>query len=80
MNYLGIMYFDGTGVSKDEKLGIQWLQKAADLNNDKAMVNLGVMYLMGISVPQDKELGIQWLQKAADLGSGEAWAILSEIQ
>jgi hypothetical protein len=44
---LGLMYYKGTGVSKDSKLAYQWYEKAAEGGNSRALYLLAVRYRSG---------------------------------
>ena len=44
MNQLGVWIRDGVEVAKNDVEAVKWFQRAADLRNDDAYVNLGIMY------------------------------------
>lgn len=41
---LGTWYLEGINVKQNEKKGIQWLEKAAELSHKVALFNLGACY------------------------------------
>ena len=67
--YLGVMYQNGNGVTKDDKLAVFWYQKAADQGNATGQANLDIMYQNGNGVTKDDKLVVFWYQKAADQGN-----------
>lgn len=67
-NNLGILYEDGSGITKDYKLAIKWYNKAADLGSFTAQNNLGVMHENGTGVTKNNNLAVQWYRKAAEQG------------
>lgn len=52
----------------DYESGIEWLKKAADLNDPKALSVLGNMLSSGVGVKADIEKGLEYLYKAAKKG------------
>jgi len=65
---LGVMYYTGDGVEKDEVKAVEWFQKAADQGYPKAQYNLGLMYETGWIVMQDYYQAFKWFRKAAGKG------------
>jgi TPR repeat protein len=74
---LGVMFFDGIGVSVNHREAMPFLQKAADLNRPEAQYRLGLAYsTWNGSLPQsqnyyddppaDAALAEQWFGKAAN--------------
>ena len=72
MANLGVCYFKGDGVPKNEETAVAWFQKSADLGNATAMYNLGLCYANGTGVPRDEMKAIRWERKAAELGDTDA--------
>ena len=70
--YLGSMYLEGQGVSKNPQLGATWLRKAADQGQIDAESKLGAMYMEGQGVPEDYAEALSWSGKAADQGDANA--------
>jgi TPR repeat protein len=54
---LGIMYYQGEGVSPDHAEAAKWLRKAADQGNAEAQLKLGFLYHEGDGVPTN---AMQW--------------------
>lgn len=52
----------------DYESGIEWLKKAADLDDPKALSILGNMMSSGVGVKADIEKGLEYLDKAAKKG------------
>ncbi len=69
---LGLMYYMGQGVPKDERQAAAWFHKAAEQGDDYAQYNLGVMYDNGRGVPKDDQQAVVWYRKAAEQGHAGA--------
>ncbi|MBL7205192.1 MAG: SEL1-like repeat protein [Desulfobacteraceae bacterium] len=65
---LALMYFNGSGVSKNHIEAATWFRKAAEQGYVIAQYNLAVMYLKGYGVQQDYVEAAKWLEKAAEQG------------
>lgn len=50
---LGLMYFNGTGVSQDDQQALKWFRLAADQGDAFAQFALGNMYFMGRGVSRN---------------------------
>lgn len=50
---LGLMYYDGQGVTQDYVRAVEWYRKAAKQGDADAQYNLGKMYSHGQGVIQD---------------------------
>lgn len=73
-------YYDGEGVKKNPQLAVEWLTKASDLGNPKALLGLGIGYLSGIEgFKQDYNLSIKYLTEAANAKLSEAEGYLSYV-
>jgi hypothetical protein len=69
---LGIIYFNGQGVTQDYKQAVYWYKKAAEQGDAAAQYNLGVMYANGEGVPQDYKQAVYWYKQAAEQGHADA--------
>ena len=69
---LGVMYYEGEGVPKDESRAFEWFQKAAAQGYSNAQFNLGWMYAKGEGVSKDATKAVEWYQKAAAQGQTDA--------
>ena len=69
---LGVMYFDGKGVPKDDTKAVKWYRLAAKQGDAEAQNNLGVMYANGEGVPKDDAQAYAWLNAAAEQGDDTA--------
>ncbi len=69
MNYLGLIYEEGTIVPKDIKKAIVWFYKAleADNKNVHACYNIARMYFDGCGVPQDIDKAFKYYKAAATM-------------
>lgn len=50
MNMLELCYYHGEGVKQDRKEAVEYYQKAVELENSEAMINLGNCYSYGKGV------------------------------
>eukprot|EP00123_Amoebidium_parasiticum_P001028 comp12004_c0_seq1/m.6691 comp12004_c0_seq1/g.6691 ORF comp12004_c0_seq1/g.6691 comp12004_c0_seq1/m.6691 type:complete len:651 (-) comp12004_c0_seq1:15-1967(-) len=64
--YLGIMYYDGLGMSRDYALAYKFYLEAANMGNANAQYNLGTMYLQGTGTPYHCEDGVAYMRMSAD--------------
>lgn len=51
--YLGVMYFQGEGVSKDYETAAKWFTKASEQRNPRGQHYLAICYLSGLGVQRD---------------------------
>jgi TPR repeat protein len=69
---LGVMYFYGDGVSRDQDKGVYWFMKAAEQGYAVAQHNLGYMYFSGEGVPKNHKKALYWRTQAAEQGYANA--------
>ncbi len=69
---VGVMYFTGTRVPKDEAEAVRWYRKAAEQGYAEAQNDLGVAYQDGRGVPKDYAEAAGWYREAAEQGFAEA--------
>ncbi len=69
---LGVMYFNGQGVAKNDVEAAKWWRKAAERGFDHAQLSLGMLYRNGYGVPQDYSEAVKWYRKAAEQGLSRA--------
>ena len=69
---LGLMYYNGEGVPKDDSEAIRWYRLAAENGNTEAQINLGKMYVDGEGIPKDDSEAIRWFRLAAENGNTDA--------
>jgi TPR repeat protein len=70
--YVGRCYRDGTGVSRNEKLALQFMLEAARRNEPAAQYELAMMLFEGEVVQRDEAKGLEWLARATDNGEPRA--------
>ena len=70
--YVGYMYLNGYGVTKNDQIGLQYMQRSLDQNYDLAQAYMGFLYSEGTIVPADRKKAISLYQKAADQGNTSA--------
>lgn len=66
---LGRLYFRGDGVTKNEKLALEWIGKSAEQQNTDAITSMGFFYSQGVIVPRDEAKAVEWFRRGADAGS-----------
>ena len=76
---LGMMYNDGEGVPKSDKMAATWYLKAARQGHAKAQYNLGVAYYSGKGVPHNYTEAAAWIRKAAKQGDVIAQTVLGAM-
>jgi TPR repeat protein len=69
---LGLIYYGGRGVSRNDNEAVRWFRHAADLGDATGNLYLGVMFADGRGVPQDYAEAAKWYRLAADLGDAQA--------
>ena len=70
--FLGVLYFEGNGVTQDVAKAAEWFRKAAEQGDVNAQPSLGAMYARGLGVPQDDTKAVKWYRKAAEQGFAES--------
>ena len=78
MNYLGLHYRDGDGVTKNISSAVDYFTRAGERGEMYAMYNLGFMYLLNSYGIQDKYKGFQWMLKSAEKGHASAQNVVGE--
>lgn len=63
-NYIGLMYLDGLGTTKDESKAFAYIERSAKNKNATAQYNLGNMYRQGQGCPIDMNKAVKWYEKA----------------
>ena len=69
---LGSLYFNGTGVVKNQREAVRWWRKAADQGEPLAQSNLGTSYMYAMGVTKDAYEAVRWWRKAAEQGNAPA--------
>lgn len=62
-------YFEGRGVSRDEKQAAYWYEKAANSGDPGAQLQIGFFYEAGVGVERDPARAALWFQRAIASGS-----------
>lgn len=65
---LGMLYYEGHGVTQDYTTARQWWEEAAAQGNVWAQYRLGVLYKKGRGVPQNDATAREWFEKSAAQG------------
>jgi len=70
---LGLMYLEGSGITKDVRRGARWLRLAADKQHIESQAVLGRLYFSGIDgVQRQRALGLMYLTMAREGVSEQA--------
>ena len=77
---LGLSYFKGTGVVKDEVEAVKWYRKAADRGDALAQYTLGFMYANGTGVAKDETEAYKWTLLAGAQGNEGARSNTPKIE
>jgi TPR repeat protein len=67
---LGLMYYNGQGVTKDLNRAADLYKRACDAGGAPACTNLGWMYARGEGVPKDTSRAADLFKRACDAGGG----------
>ncbi|PKK73448.1 kinase-like protein [Rhizophagus irregularis] len=67
--YVGICYHKGYGITKNEKLAIEYFNEVANKDFAAGQLNVGYCYCTGIGIVKDLKWAAYWYQKAADSGN-----------
>ena len=69
---LGVLLYQGRGVSKDHAEAVHWYTKAAEQGYLNAMYNLGFMHEHGLGCEKDFEAAVQQYRQAAEQGEADS--------
>jgi TPR repeat protein len=68
---LGLMYYEGQGVTKDYSRAADWFRRAANQDYEKAQYDLGALYGVGKGVKRDYVEAFKWLDLCAGKGDSK---------
>ena len=77
--FLGVMYRDGIGISKDYVAAAKWFQLATEQGNVPAHYNLALLYEDGTGVLQDYVEAVRLYRLAAEAGHSGAQINLGRL-
>jgi TPR repeat protein len=66
INNLGDCYYDGIGTSIDKTKAFELYQKAANLGNSTAQLNIALMYENEDGIVRDVKQAIHWYKESAE--------------
>ncbi|EDR25850.1 hypothetical protein EDI_044060 [Entamoeba dispar SAW760] len=69
---LGVMYYKGKYVFEDKTLAMEYITKAAELHNHRALFHIGMCFFNGIGKPLDVDKAMEFFDEAAKYGSIQA--------
>lgn len=76
---MGVLYENGFGVTKDQKLAAAWYLKSAEQGNTDAQYNLGAMHEHGVGMPVNYAEAARWYRPAAEQGDIDALSNLGVL-
>ena len=74
--HLGLYYFGGIGMEKNQAEAMKWFHKAAEQGNSGAENRLGAIYRAGVGVKKDSAEAVSWYRKSAEQGNAEGQEML----
>ena len=77
--YVGNMYENGYGVSKDAVEAVRWFRQAAERGSAYGEFALGQAHERGDGAPRDLRAARRWYQAAADQNDPDAKAALQHL-
>ena len=77
---MGLLYYRGDGVEKDEKKAAEWYRKAAEQGRGRACFNLAIFYERGIGVEKDLAEALRWAEKAKEAGYEKSGDLIAEVR
>lgn len=69
-------YFNGSGVEKDSKQGVEWLKKSAERGLEWAQFDLAVKYFKGENVDANRDESFKWMERSANQGFRQAQVLM----
>lgn len=69
---IGLMYRDGTGVSKKPEEAAYWFRKAASNGHAEAQYQIALCFAEGKGVLRDSRVAAEWMWRAAEQGHPQA--------
>lgn len=65
-NLLGLWYLHGVGTEQNNKLAVEWFEKAAEQDYASAFFNIGDLYCKGLGVEVDNQRAVHYYNEGAD--------------
>lgn len=66
-NWVAYAYYYGSGIPKNERMGVEWARQAAAKGNARSQALLGSAHFDGRGVERDEAAGFSWFRRAAEL-------------
>ncbi|MBS0287177.1 MAG: sel1 repeat family protein, partial [Proteobacteria bacterium] len=64
---IGLMYYNGWGVTEDRGLALKWFERAAKHHESEyAQYLMGEMYAEGLGIQKDRSQAYAWMRISAD--------------
>jgi len=71
-NDLASCYYNGKGVTQDDKEAVKWWTRGAEQGNARAQYRLGLCYLRGEGLAKDEKEAVKWFAKSVEKGNATA--------
>lgn len=65
-NLLGLWHLHGVGTEQNNKLAVEWFEKAAEQDYASAFCNIGDLYRKGLGVEVDNQRAVHYYKEGAD--------------
>lgn len=75
-NYLGMLFYEGRGVTRDLAEAVKWFRRGARQSNAQACQNLGICYQAGLGVAKDIPKAVILFRQAVERGRYGCGSIL----
>lgn len=76
---IGSMYYNGSGVTQNYNVALEWFRKAADAGNESGLYCVGIMYRDGSGIAQDYVRSIRYFQVSAAAGNSDAMSAIGGL-
>jgi len=73
---MGWLFYDGVGVTKDEKEAVKWYTKAAEQGEAVGQRLLGWCYANGAGIAKDEKEAVKWYAKSSEQGDADGQRLL----
>ena len=78
--HMGYIQIEEKKTERHVKNGINYLEKAWEMGDKNALINLGKIYMLGITVPKDLEKAKEYFEKGMESKIGEAFGYYTHIE
>jgi TPR repeat protein len=76
---LGIMYYNGRGVTQNYQEALKWYRAAARMGSRASQTSIGEMYYFGRGVAPDYQEAVEWYRLGAGLKGPTIGSVSTEL-